>query len=264
MRRRIVVIPQEGFLFTGTIRDNLRLAAPDADDARLRAALDDLGLTARFDRFPTASTRRSSTRGRTSRRVSASWCRSRARGLDRPVGARARRSDVEPRPGHRAAARPGARAVDGRAQRRRDRAPAHHRRARRPGRGGRRRPPRRGGHPRGARARTTGGTPRSTRRGRGGSPPAEVLRPPRGVPCRRGRHPRARRRRRRGRGEAAGALRGAAVPELPHAVHPVVHAHVLRHQRPADRPRLARHRAHRHQCGPRRRSSSRSGCRCSW
>ncbi len=52
LRRRIVVIPQEGFLFTGTIRENLRLAAPDADDARVRAALDDLGLTERFERFP--------------------------------------------------------------------------------------------------------------------------------------------------------------------------------------------------------------------
>jgi ATP-binding cassette subfamily B protein len=52
LRHRIVVIPQEGFLFTGTIRDNLLFAAPDADEARVRHALDDLGLTERFDRFP--------------------------------------------------------------------------------------------------------------------------------------------------------------------------------------------------------------------
>jgi len=51
LRKRIVVIPQEGFLFTGTIRDNLMMAAPDADDARIRSALDDLGLTERFDNF---------------------------------------------------------------------------------------------------------------------------------------------------------------------------------------------------------------------
>jgi ATP-binding cassette subfamily B protein len=51
LRKRIVVIPQEGFLFTGTIRDNLQMAAPDADDARIRSALDDLGLTERFDNF---------------------------------------------------------------------------------------------------------------------------------------------------------------------------------------------------------------------
>jgi ATP-binding cassette subfamily B protein len=51
LRRRIVVIPQEGFLFTGTIRDNLRLAKPDAGDDEVHAALDQLGLTERFARF---------------------------------------------------------------------------------------------------------------------------------------------------------------------------------------------------------------------
>jgi ATP-binding cassette subfamily B protein len=51
LRRRIVVIPQEGFLFTGTIRDNLRLAKPDATDDEVHAALDQLGLTERFARF---------------------------------------------------------------------------------------------------------------------------------------------------------------------------------------------------------------------
>ena len=55
LRHRIVVIPQEGFLFTGTIRDNLLMAAPDADEARIRTALDDLGLAARFDRVPQGS-----------------------------------------------------------------------------------------------------------------------------------------------------------------------------------------------------------------
>ena len=63
LRSRIVVIPQEGFLFTGTIRDNLRLAAPDADEARIRAALDDLGLTARFARFPDGLDTHVETRG---------------------------------------------------------------------------------------------------------------------------------------------------------------------------------------------------------
>ena len=52
LRRRIVVIPQEGFLFTGTIRENLRLACPDADDARVRGVVEELGLTERFERFP--------------------------------------------------------------------------------------------------------------------------------------------------------------------------------------------------------------------
>ena len=52
LRRRIVVIPQEGFLFTGTIRENLLMAAPDADDARIRAALDDLGLDRAVRQLP--------------------------------------------------------------------------------------------------------------------------------------------------------------------------------------------------------------------
>jgi ATP-binding cassette, subfamily B, bacterial len=63
LRQRIVVIPQEGFLFTGTIRDNLRLAKPGADDDEVRAALGQLGLTARFERFPDGLDTRVETRG---------------------------------------------------------------------------------------------------------------------------------------------------------------------------------------------------------
>jgi ATP-binding cassette subfamily B protein len=63
LRDRIVVIPQEGFLFTGTIRENLQLAAPGADDERIRQALDDLGLSERFARFPQGLDTRVETRG---------------------------------------------------------------------------------------------------------------------------------------------------------------------------------------------------------
>jgi len=38
VRRHIAVVPQRPLLLTGTIRDNLRLAAPQADQARLEAA----------------------------------------------------------------------------------------------------------------------------------------------------------------------------------------------------------------------------------
>ncbi|MDY7100255.1 MAG: ABC transporter ATP-binding protein [Actinomycetota bacterium] len=48
LRERIVVIPQEGFLFGGTIAWNIRLARPDATDADVRAALDRLGVLERF------------------------------------------------------------------------------------------------------------------------------------------------------------------------------------------------------------------------
>jgi ATP-binding cassette subfamily B protein len=63
LRGAIVVIPQEGFLFTGTIRDNLRLAAPGATEDRIRAALDHLGLVERFERFPDGLDTRVETRG---------------------------------------------------------------------------------------------------------------------------------------------------------------------------------------------------------
>jgi ATP-binding cassette subfamily B protein len=48
IRHRLAVVPQEGFLFDGTIIDNLRYARPDQDDESLRAdagrAFSDLGL----------------------------------------------------------------------------------------------------------------------------------------------------------------------------------------------------------------------------
>jgi ATP-binding cassette subfamily B protein len=52
LRRRIVVVPQEGFLFSGTIRDNLLVGRPDATDVDVAAAIDRLGLRPRFDAFP--------------------------------------------------------------------------------------------------------------------------------------------------------------------------------------------------------------------
>jgi ATP-binding cassette subfamily B protein len=48
LRQRIVVVPQEGYLFTGTIRENVRIGAPDATDADVDAALDALGIRERF------------------------------------------------------------------------------------------------------------------------------------------------------------------------------------------------------------------------
>ena len=52
LRRRLVVVPQEGFLFDGTIADNLRLARPTADDADIRAALEAIDALERFEEFP--------------------------------------------------------------------------------------------------------------------------------------------------------------------------------------------------------------------
>lgn len=52
LRRRIVVIPQEGFLFDGSVRDNLLIAKPDATTEELMRALDTLGLRERFEALP--------------------------------------------------------------------------------------------------------------------------------------------------------------------------------------------------------------------
>jgi ATP-binding cassette subfamily B protein len=48
LRDRIIVVPQEGFLFFGTVRDNIRIGRPDATDAEVDAAVAALGLTDRF------------------------------------------------------------------------------------------------------------------------------------------------------------------------------------------------------------------------
>jgi ATP-binding cassette, subfamily B, bacterial len=48
LRERIVVVPQEGFLFAGTVRDNIRVGRPEADDAEVEAAVAALSLTGRF------------------------------------------------------------------------------------------------------------------------------------------------------------------------------------------------------------------------
>lgn len=52
LRERIVVIPQEGFLFDGSVRDNLLIARPDATNDELLAALASLGLRERFEALP--------------------------------------------------------------------------------------------------------------------------------------------------------------------------------------------------------------------
>ncbi len=52
LRSQIVVVPQEGFLFSGSIVDNIRIARPEADDAEVAAAVARIGATEIFDRLP--------------------------------------------------------------------------------------------------------------------------------------------------------------------------------------------------------------------
>lgn len=52
LRRRVVFVPQDGFLWDTTIADNVRYGRPDADDAAIARALSELGLDAWLARFP--------------------------------------------------------------------------------------------------------------------------------------------------------------------------------------------------------------------
>ena len=49
LHRRIVLLPQEGHLFSGTIADNVRLAHPEATDDEVRSALRRIGALERFE-----------------------------------------------------------------------------------------------------------------------------------------------------------------------------------------------------------------------
>ena len=52
LRRRVVVVPQEGFLFHGTIRDNVRVARAGATDEEVERALREVGVLERFAALP--------------------------------------------------------------------------------------------------------------------------------------------------------------------------------------------------------------------
>ena len=62
LRRSLVMVPQEGFLFDTTVAENVRFGRPSASDAEVRQAFVDLGLV--------------------------SWVESLPRGIDTPVGQR--------------------------------------------------------------------------------------------------------------------------------------------------------------------------------
>lgn len=52
IRRRIILLPQEGHLFRGAVTDNIRLSRPEASDTEVANVVRDLGLEERFQRFP--------------------------------------------------------------------------------------------------------------------------------------------------------------------------------------------------------------------
>ncbi len=52
LRRQIGVVPQEPFLFVGTLRDNIAFGRPDATDEQVWAAIDQVGLRDLVERTP--------------------------------------------------------------------------------------------------------------------------------------------------------------------------------------------------------------------
>jgi ATP-binding cassette subfamily B protein len=52
LRRQLGLVPQEPFLFSGTIRDNVGFARPDATDDEIREAIRAVGLEELIDRLP--------------------------------------------------------------------------------------------------------------------------------------------------------------------------------------------------------------------
>ncbi len=52
LRARIVMVPQDGFLFEGSIADNVRFGRPDATDAEVELAFTELGLLDWLDGLP--------------------------------------------------------------------------------------------------------------------------------------------------------------------------------------------------------------------
>ncbi len=52
LRDEVVVVPQEGYLFSGSVAENIRVARPDATDTDVRDALDRIGVLPRFEALP--------------------------------------------------------------------------------------------------------------------------------------------------------------------------------------------------------------------
>ena len=158
LRSQMGIVPQEGFLFSGTVRENIAFGRPDATDdgdprrgARGRRRCVHRGARGRL-RHPGRRARRAAVR----RPAPAAGVRPGAG--RRSADPRARRGDLERRRAHREPDRAGAAAAGRRAHRDRDRPPALDDPPRRPDPGARARPDRRAGHARGAARRARAAT----------------------------------------------------------------------------------------------------------
>ena len=148
LRGQLGIVPQESFLFSGSVRDNIAFGRPDADEEEIRAA----ARRGRRGRVHRAAARGLRHRGRRARRRAlrrpAPAGRVRARAARRAADPDPRRGDLEHRRAHRAGDRARARAPARRADRDRHRPPALDHPPRRPDRRARARADRGIGHAR--------------------------------------------------------------------------------------------------------------------
>ncbi len=148
LRSQMGIVPQEAFLFSGTLAENIAFGRPDADDEQIRRAAAAVGA----DEFIAELPARLRHRGRRARRAAlrgpAPADRVRARADRRPAHPDPRRGDLQRRPAHRGAHRGRPAPPAGGTHLDRDRPPPLHDPPGRADRRARTRPHRRAGHPR--------------------------------------------------------------------------------------------------------------------
>ena len=148
LRRQLGIVPQEGFLFSGSVRENVAFGRPEASDEEIEAAIAAVGATD----FVTRPPRRPRHRGRRARhpalRRPAPARRLRPRPPRRAPHPDPRRGDLQRRRPHRENDRARPRAPAPRPHRDRHRPPPLHHPPSRQDRRPRRRPDRRAGNPR--------------------------------------------------------------------------------------------------------------------
>ena len=151
LRSRVVLVPQEGFLFDGTLLDNIRFGRPEASEEDVRLTLTELGLDPWVATLPLGLATDVGQRGRVAVGGGAPARGARPRLPRRPRPARPRRGHVRGRPEHRGAHPASPRLADPRPHVHRHRAPALDRPGRRRGHRRRRRSHRRARSPHRAR-----------------------------------------------------------------------------------------------------------------
>ena len=156
LRSQLGIVPQEGFLFSGTIRDNVTFAREDASDGEVWAALRDVGAQEFVVALPGGLETEIGERGiqlSAGQRQLLAFARAL---LADPRHPDPRRGDLQCRPAHRGAHRAGHSPPAGRTHGRRHRPPAVDAPPRRPHRGPRPRAHRGTGNPRRAAGRPRG------------------------------------------------------------------------------------------------------------